>query len=349
MSTSVLVALSGGVDSATAAYFLLQHGYEVEGAFMRVWKPRTASALSDQAEAEAGDTALRLGIPFHVLDVEEAFYKQVVAYFTHTYKAGRTPNPCVMCNKKIKFSLFRQEAIRRGFQYMATGHYARNEYHACDTQWHLLEAADKSKDQSYFLSLLKQEDLAYVLFPLGQREKKDIREIARNNSFISSYKKESQEICFIPDDYASFLKRECGLAPGEGVIRDSSGTVRGKHKGYIHYTVGQRRGLGIGAPAPLYVIRIDSSANEIIVGPREEAFSETFRVADFNWIGARPAETSFTAAVRTRYNQSKITARIEQHGPDIRCRLVSVRDVITPGQAAVLYEGERVMGGGWIE
>ena len=347
----ILVAMSGGVDSSSAAYLLKKEGFEVGGAFMHVWRPHRGERTSLKHEADnARRVADYLGIPFYSFDFRDTFKECVVDYFRKEYEAGRTPNPCAVCNQKIKFGLLLKRAFELGMDGLATGHYVTNVYDEEHDVFLLKEGRDKRKDQSYFLFLLSQDELAHSLFPLSSYRKDDIKGIAAEAGLPIYQKGESQEICFIPDnDYTQFLTGICGMHYKEGVIRDTHGHILGRHNGYFNYTIGQRRGLGIGAEHPLYVVAIDRDTNEVIVGTREESLRQDFHVRDVNWIARPPIKESFKASVRVRYNQNKVDARVTVINNSYTVALTTERDVITPGQAAVFYEGETVLGGGWIE
>jgi len=347
----ILVALSGGVDSSSAVYLLREEGYDVSAAFMRVWQPASVgAALIDRQEKDARDVCKKLNVPFHVFDVQDVFKKCIVDYFRDEYIRGRTPNPCVACNKNIKFGRFRAQAKELGIDKIATGHYVQTRFNDSLNQYELLEGVDPTKDQSYFLFLLTQDDLAHSVFPLGEKTKEGIKALASEKDIVHKHKEESQEICFIPDtDYGAFLRDEFGIPVAPGVIRDTAGVVRGEHKGYIFYTVGQRRGLGVSAPQPLYVVGVDAQKNEVIVGEREEVLHDSCFVSSVHWIGSPPDPGQEGLTIRIRYNQKKLPVKVDLQEAGARFTFCGMKDVVTPGQAAVLYDGNRVLGGGWID
>lgn len=330
--------MSGGVDSTVTAHLLQQEGYTVEGVYMKLHdKP----AYHEKNIANVQKVAEYLGIPWHILDLGERFEEAVFMPFVETYKAGMTPNPCVLCNRNIKLGALLDFAEAKGFDYLATGHYAQIK------EGFIWEAVDKSKDQSYFLSNVKKEALDKVIFPLGTRYKSDIKKIAADIPVLRSIaeQKESSEICFVETNYLDILKRHTNVdLPGEVV--DANGNVIGTHRGYMHYTIGQRRGFTLhGAHEPHYVIDIDAKNNRLVVGLREELDVETFQVENLNmFIDA----TSFEAEVKIRYRSFKTPCRVTIEGDRAKITLYQKVQGLAPGQAAVFYEGEKVLGSGWI-
>jgi tRNA-specific 2-thiouridylase len=353
--TKVVIAMSGGVDSSVSAALLKEQGYEVVGVSLQLYDPipkepvcriKTCCSLDDVLDA--GRVALKLGIDFAVIDMRAEFKQLVVDYFIAEYAAGRTPNPCIRCNELIKFDLLLQKAKELGADYLATGHYARVEADAAG-QLRLLTGRDPAKDQSYFLFTLSQAQLQQVLFPVGQLEKSYVRQLAEKFALPVAQKHESQEICFIPDnDYVKFLENH-GISqnPGEIVIQD--GTVIGRHAGLHRYTVGQRRGLGIAWPHPLHVTAIDTARNQLVVGAYEELATTALTAARATW-NLKPSVKEFRAACRIRYRHQPADCTVFMQSDDrFTLHFDTPQTSVTPGQAAVLYNGDSVLGGGWIE
>lgn len=348
----IAVAMSGGVDSSVAAALLLQQGHDVFGITMRVCDqpplPTEQSPPSDHVTA-AARIADQLRIPLHVVDFREEFRRLVIDDFIDEYYHGRTPNPCVRCNRTVKFGLLLDKARELGADYLATGHYARIE-RAEDGFFHLLKGADPHKDQSYFLFALTQDQLSSSLFPLGSLTKPEVRAIAAHLSLHVADTGESQEICYIPDDdYVHFLEAEKGAGLLSGNIVDRQGSVLGRHCGTYRYTVGQRRGLGIAWREPLYVLGVDAQRREVVVGSKEELYRSGLTAARINWIMPTPV-TEFTASCKIRYRHQPVACRVLPL-PDSRVevRFREREKSVTPGQAVVFYQGDRVLGGGWIE
>lgn len=348
----VLVAMSGGVDSSTTALLLQRAGYECVGATMRLYdsiridcKQPTCCSLEDAEDARA--VAALLGMPFHVIDYREAFDGQVIRRFVDEYARGRTPNPCILCNRHLKFDLLFRKADELGCEYIATGHYARVERDGRGA-FHLRCGADPRKDQSYVLYMLGQHGLSRLLLPLGGLEKAQVRRIAGEAGLVNARKGESQDICFVPDgDYAAFLEHE-GVPAVPGDFLDASGQVVGRHRGVFHYTVGQRKGLGLAMGHPVYVTSIDAAANTVTVGPREALAVRAFTVDDVLWTAPAPPAGPFEAEVRTHYHGPRIPARIQPAGAAARVEPLGPLYAAAPGQAAVFYRGDEVLGGGTI-
>jgi len=341
----VAVAMSGGVDSAVAAALLLAQGWQVQGLTMRLWREDGV----DPAPAEAAIVCQQLGIAHQVIDLREAFVRQVVEPFVHDYTAGRTPNPCLRCNHTLKFGVLLESALALGAHYLATGHYARTRH--VDGAWQLLCAADARKDQSYVLYALGQTQLAYVLFPLGDLTKEQVRADAARLGLTAVERAESQDICFLRDnDYRRYLAQRAPEAVRPGPILDAQGRTLGQHKGLPFYTVGQREGLGLAAPRPLYVMRLDAQRNALVVGYDEELGRRELTAAEVSWVsGGAPAQGAPVEA-KVRYRARRTAAYVwPLPGARIRVTLAEPLRDITPGQGVVLYQGEVVLGGGIIE
>jgi tRNA-specific 2-thiouridylase len=354
----VAVAMSGGVDSSVAAALLREQGHEVFGITMRVWNPSPlpaeqegASCAGDSSDhvADARRVADQLGIPLFVVDFQEEFRRLVIDDFVGEYYHGRTPNPCVRCNRTVKFGLLLDKARELGAEYLATGHYARIE-RGDDGFFHLLKGDDPRKDQSYFLFALTQEQLSRSLFPLGGLTKPEVRAIASRIGLRVAEKGESQEICFIPDDdYVRFLEAEKGSGLLSGDIVDSQGSVLGSHCGTYRYTVGQRRGLGIAWREPLYVLGVDAERRQVVVGSKEELYRDGLTAVRMNWFMPTPA-TEFDASCKIRYRHQPVACRVlPLPGNRVEVRFLEREKSVTPGQAVVFYDNDRVVGGGWIE
>ena len=338
----ILIAMSGGVDSAVAAALLREQGNGCAGMYLQL--------IENSAEADdAREVAGRLGIPFYVTDASERFGEAVLRRFAESYLRGETPNPCIACNRYVKFAALLERAGALGYDGIATGHYVRREY--ADGRWLLRKAADPSKDQSYVLYTLTQEQLARACFPLGEYTKERVREIAEAYGLRNARKRDSQDICFVPDgDYGAFLERYTGrpLRPGDFVSPE--GQVLGRHRGTPRYTLGQRRGLGLALPRPGYVCGIDPAANTVTVGEESLLFSRELYAGDINLIALDKIESPLRCHVKIRYSQTAQWATAEQTGGDtLRVVFDEPQRAITPGQAAVLYDGEYVIGGGRIK
>ena len=356
MRKRVVVAMSGGVDSSTTVWFLKEQGYEVIGATMCIGMmdkshggPARCCGLSDIEDARR--VALQLEIPFNLFYLRDEFEKEVIQNFCEEYFRGRTPNPCILCNERVKFGSFLKKALELGADYVATGHYARLEFDETSNQCLLKKGIDRRKDQSYVLFSLKQDQLRYILFPLGEYRKEDVRKKALELNLLVHDKPESQEVCFIHEpSYHSFLLERLKGSIESGPIVDKEGNVLGKHKGIPFYTIGQRRGLRLTKGRPLYVIGIDQERNAIIVGEEKEVYSDTFIVNSVNWITPQEMAPSFSAQVKIRYNHPGSEAILSPKGEDeLEVKFKSPQKAITPGQAAVFYDGEAVLGGGWIK
>ena len=338
-----LIAMSGGVDSSAAALLTLQQGYDCLGGTMLLCQ-------SPEDLADAAAVAQRLEIPFYTFDAREPFRCLVQEPFVRSYEAGDTPNPCILCNRHIKFAFLLERARELGCSHIVTGHYARVSFDAATGRWLLRKAADSAKDQSYFLSTLTQEQLSHILFPLGELTKEQARQLALEQQFVNARKRDSQDICFIPDgDYPRFLKAFTGTSYPEGDFLDLKGKPVGRHRGAVCYTLGQRKGLGIALGQPVYVCDKDMAANTVTVGPNEALYHRTLVASDFSWFPF-PALTEpmrVLAKTRSRQTEQPATAYPEENGT-VRVVFDHPQRAITPGQTVTLYEGDTVLGGGTI-
>ncbi|MBM3298286.1 MAG: tRNA 2-thiouridine(34) synthase MnmA [Candidatus Aminicenantes bacterium] len=355
----VAVAMSGGVDSSVAAALLLEKGCRVVGLTMDLDPSsrgrRVGKAFQDRcgsgAVEDARSAAAALGIPHHVCSLGREFEDRVVRYFCVEYAKGRTPNPCVRCNERVKFSLLADKARRLGAVALATGHHARLQRDPDSGRFLLRRGRDPEKDQSYFLYALSQRQLAFARFPVGNLTKAGVRALARRLGLPAAERPESQEICFVPDgDYPRFLKSRLPRAERPGLILDPAGRVIGRHRGIVHFTVGQRRGLGVAFPRPLYVVGLDSKKNTVTAGPNEALYGRAFMVARVNWVSVSGLDGPAQLAVKIRSRHEGARAGVEAVGR-LRCRVTfSVpQRAITPGQSAVFYDRDLVVGGGIIE
>lgn len=348
----IAVGMSGGVDSSVCAVLLQNEGYEVSGITMLLHggceDEKGCGTSSDMEDAKA--VADRLGIPLHVCDQRENFASQVIDRFSKSYELAETPNPCILCNRYMKFDAMLEEALRLGLDGVATGHYARVEYDEASGRYLLKKATDPAKDQTYVLYTLTQHQLAHILFPLGALEKAKVRAIAEQKELQNAHKKESQDICFVPDgDYAAFIRRYRGITFPEGNFVDKEGKILGKHKGIIHYTVGQRKGLGLSFPCPMYVISKDLATNTVVLGPIDELYQSTFTATDINLISVDKIEGEMNVSAKIRYNQKEQPATVVQLDENtIQVTFSEPQKAITKGQAVVLYDGDIVVGGGTI-
>jgi len=336
--------MSGGVDSSVAAYLLKEQGLDVVGVTLKLY-PEVSRCCRLEDIEDARRVAHFLHIPHYVFDFTEAFKKEVVDYFISEYMGGRTPNPCVICNQKIKFGLLLQKVAALGAFRMATGHYARLVEE--DGGSYLAQAKDKRKSQEYFLAFLPEEVLRKTLFPLGNYTKESIKKISRHVGLPLRPKKESQEVCFVPpdDNYVSFIKRHADVDSRTGTLVSSKGERVGSHNGFFYYTIGQRKGIGIRAASPLYVIGIDPLKNIVIIGPKSEAYAEGIGVTLVSW---RKGEGSFLLSAKIRYRQAPAPATVEVKGKEAWVMFKEPQFAPAPGQIAVFYEGDKVVGGGMI-
>jgi tRNA-specific 2-thiouridylase len=363
----IAIAMSGGVDSSTVAALLVRQGHAVVGLTMQLWNQRRLPELATEGATgrccslddvyDARRVAEQIGIPYYVVNFEQQFEEHVVKPFVAEYLAGRTPIPCTLCNNYIKFDRFLEMADAVGAHYIATGHYARIRRDETTGRYQLLRAVDDSKDQTYFLFGLTQAQLARTLFPLGEMNKPEVRRLAASMDLAVAAKGDSQEICFVPNgDYAAFLNaylKDTGVSPAdtEGEIVTADGRTLGRHSGVHHYTVGQRKGLGIAAAEPLYVIATDPASQRVVVGGNDDLLRSRFFAANVNWISIAGVHEPVRAQVKIRNKHAGAAATL--HATDDPARVEVVFDepqrAVTPGQGAVFYDGDVVLGGGWIE
>jgi tRNA-specific 2-thiouridylase len=355
----VVVAMSGGVDSSVAAAILKEDGWDAIGVGMQLWdyteaKESFDSCCSPFDVMDARSVASKLGIPYYLQNFQESFRRQVVDYFIDEYQSGRTPSPCVLCNQRFKFDHLLKRAEELGSEKVATGHYARVVWLESEGRYALYRGRDSAKDQSYFLFSLNQDQLATALFPVGDLTKEEVRERARRLGLKTADKPESQDICFVSgENYSDFIRRQTGEDFRPGEVVNTSGQVLGQHGGLPRYTVGQRRGIGVSAPKPYYVIQVDTPSNRLVVGHEEELEREEFNTSEVNWIVPLPEDASqegIAAEVQIRHRHKPRRARVFPL-PDDRARIEFAEPErgIAPGQAAVFYRDDEVLGGGWIE
>lgn len=350
-----LIAMSGGVDSSVAALLMTKEGYECIGCTMKLYsnddigisKGHTCCSLDDVEDARA--VANRLGMPYYVFNFTEGFKEKVIDKFVRTYESGMTPNPCIDCNRYMKFDGLYERAKILGCDYIVTGHYAR----IIKTQdgYQLLKAIDDNKDQSYVLYQMTQEELKGTRFPLGELTKKEARKLAEENDFINANKPDSQDICFVPDgDYVGALKRFARKEYEGGDFVDISGDVLGRHKGIVAYTIGQRKGLGISSDRPLYVCKIDSENNKVVLGDNEDLYSKSVDVGEVHWISGRTPKNPISCKVKLRYRMTEKPATVYPgDNQTAHIEFDEPQRAKTPGQAAVFYDGDVVLGGGVIQ
>ncbi len=340
-----LIGMSGGVDSSVAAYLTALAGYDCIGAMMKLYTKDGGCCSVDDAE-DARAVAYRLGMPFYVFNFAEDFQKQVMDAFVSAYENGLTPNPCIACNRHLKFDRFLRRALELGCEKIVTGHYAQIEKEEVSGRYLLKKAADMAKDQTYFLYSLTQHQLAHTLFPLGGLTKEQVRQIAEEKGFINAKKKDSQDICFVPDgDYLAFMKEYTGKDYPAGPFLDLQGKVVGQHKGAVAYTLGQRKGLGVALGEPVYVCGKDMEGNTVTLGPDKALYHKALRAKDWNWIAIEDLTEPIRVKAKAR---SRMAEQVATVYPDGRVEFDEAQRAITPGQAVVLYDGDSVVGGGTI-
>ncbi len=355
MKEKVIVAMSGGVDSSVAALVLKNEGYGVLGATMRLRSQELGIALDPSCCSEddindAKNVCEQLEVPHYVFDLAGPFKEKVMDKFADSYMRGETPNPCIECNRHIKFTGLFEECSELGAEFIATGHYVRRAYDEESGRWLLKKGLDPTKDQSYVLYSLTQEQLSKTLFPVGELSKNEVRELAEKSGFINSQKPDSQDICFIPDgDYLSFIERQYGFKSEPGDFVDETGKVLGKHKGIAGYTTGQRKGLGVSADRPLYVLRKDLLTNRIILGDEKDLYTKEVIVKDVNFISVAELTEPMEVEAKIRYSQKTAKGIISpMEDGMVQLRFFEPQRAATAGQAAVFYSGDIVVGGGTI-
>lgn len=347
ISKKVLVAMSGGVDSSVAALLLYEAGYDVTGATMLLGVHQDSGQpgrFTDEAASEAAAVCAQLSIRHLTLSFADLMEEKVINKFISEYSNGRTPNPCVDCNRHIKFGALVKKARELGFDYLATGHYARIEKD--NNTWHLLRPKDKIKDQSYFLYVIRAKDLPFILFPLGDLSKDEVRKKANKTGLKTAHRTESQDICFVPEGKYGQVFSDRGIVSTPGDILDMRGNILGRHKGIIHYTIGQRGGLGVSAKHPLYVLRVDAQENQVVVGRKEDLLASGLIAGELNFLSDNfPARLE----AKIRYRKKPAPCIVKRENEKMIVEFKEKQEAITPGQAVVFYGGDEVLGGGKIE